>query len=91
MHTTRLSSKGQIIIPKAVRDAHGWREGMEFIVEDGPHGMIIKPRPVFAPTALDDVFGCLKDAYAGPAKTLEEMEQGVLDEAAARWKRKSPI
>lgn len=89
MHTTRLSSKGQIIIPKAVRDAHGWVEGTEFVVEDRPEGMLIKAKPLFKPTTVDDVFGCLKDAYGGPAKTIEEMNKGVLDEAARRWKRKS--
>ncbi len=34
METTRLSNKGQIVIPKNVRNAHGWEPGLEFIVED---------------------------------------------------------
>jgi len=32
MNITRLSSKGQIIIPKAFRDAHGWLPGLEIEV-----------------------------------------------------------
>jgi hypothetical protein len=31
---------------------------------------------VFAPTRIEDVAGCL--AYAGPAKTIEEMDAAVL-------------
>ena len=31
---TRLSNKGQIVIPKQVRAAHGWEPGLEFVVED---------------------------------------------------------
>ena len=31
METTRLSSKGQVIIPKTLRDAHHWLAGQEFI------------------------------------------------------------
>lgn len=76
MHTTRLSSKGQIIIPKAVRDAHGWKEGTEFVVEDGPYGIVIKPRPrsepIFKPTTIEDVIGCAQ--YDGPAKSLEQID-----------------
>ena len=88
MDTTKLSSKGQIIIPKAVREAHGWKTGTEFIVEDTPGGVVLKPKRVFAPTTLDEVFGCLKEHYKGPAKSIEEMDQAILDEAARRWKRK---
>ena len=41
MEKTRLSSKGQLIIPKAVRDAHGWGEGTEFTVEDTKDGIVL--------------------------------------------------
>lgn len=34
MARTRLSSKGQLIIPKPVRDRHGWKVGTEIEVED---------------------------------------------------------
>jgi len=34
MGIAKLSSKGQIVLPKAIRDARSWREGTEFIVED---------------------------------------------------------
>jgi bifunctional DNA-binding transcriptional regulator/antitoxin component of YhaV-PrlF toxin-antitoxin module len=30
METTKLSSKGQVIIPKAMRAAHHWDAGQEF-------------------------------------------------------------
>jgi len=33
MDTTKLSSKGQVVLPKSVRDQHGWGEGTEFVVE----------------------------------------------------------
>jgi hypothetical protein len=37
---------------------------------------------VFAPTRIEDVAGCL--AYAGPAKTIEEMDAAVLRHAKER-------
>ena len=30
MEKTRLSNKGQVVIPKAVRLRYGWKPGLEF-------------------------------------------------------------
>ena len=43
MAKTKLSNKGQIVIPKQVRTAHGWEPGLEFVIEDT--GDRIKKRP----------------------------------------------
>jgi len=75
MSKTRLSSKGQVIIPKASRDAHHWEAGQELVVIDTEEGILLKPvRPVPSAT-LEELAGCLK--YTGAAKTLEEMEQAI--------------
>lgn len=34
METTKLSSKGQVIIPKAFRSTHHWEPGLELMVID---------------------------------------------------------
>jgi AbrB family looped-hinge helix DNA binding protein len=34
MDTVKLSSKGQFVLPKAIRDRHHWETGPEFIVID---------------------------------------------------------
>ncbi|WP_306535410.1 AbrB/MazE/SpoVT family DNA-binding domain-containing protein, partial [Geobacter sp.] len=47
---SKLSSKGQIIIPKQVREAHHWRTGMEFVVESVGDGILLRPRKPFPPT-----------------------------------------
>lgn len=75
METTRLSSKGQVILPKFVRDAHHWVPGTEFVVEDTSDGVLLRPAKSFKPTRLEDVIGCT--GYKGPAKTLEEMEDAI--------------
>lgn len=79
METTRLSSKGQIILPKSVRESHHWSAGMEFVIEDTPDGVMLRPAKPFSPTCLRDVIGCT--AYAGSAKTLEEMESAIAEGA----------
>lgn len=85
METTTLSSKGQIIIPKAVRAAYRWEPGVEFVIEEVGSGILLKPRNPFPPTRVEDGLGCA--GYDGPAKTVEQMTQGILDEARRRWRK----
>ncbi|MDG4603599.1 MAG: AbrB/MazE/SpoVT family DNA-binding domain-containing protein [Defluviicoccus sp.] len=80
MHVLKLSSKGQLVIPATVRTAHHWLAGDEFVLEERPEGLLLKPRKPFPASRLDDVVGCLP--YAGAAKTIEEMDQAI-----AAWHR----
>ena len=82
---TRVSTKGQVILPKAIRDIRRWAAGTRLTVEDTPEGVLLKPAPLFPATRPDDVFGMLK--YDGPTVTIEEMHQGILEEAARRHAR----
>ena len=75
METTKLSSKGQIILPKHIRTAHQWQAGVEFLVEDTPEGVLLRPLKLFKPTRLKDVIGCA--GYKGPKKTIEEMDDAI--------------
>jgi AbrB family looped-hinge helix DNA binding protein len=84
---TKLSSKGQVIIPKALRTALGLEAGMEFLVERQGGDVVLRPRTPFPPTTVEQAFGFLK--YNGPRRSIEEMNAGVLEEAKRRWLRKS--
>ena len=79
---TTVSTKGQVILPKAIRERRHWGPGTRLLVEDTPDGVLLKAAPVFAPTRPEDVAGML--AYDGPAKTLEEMEAGIAAEVKRR-------
>ena len=85
MDTTRLSSKGQIILPKAVRDLHRWEPGTDFTVEDSGDGVLLRPIKKSRATRLEDVAGGLK--YDGPARTVEEMNAAIEAEVRARHPR----
>ena len=87
METTKLSSKGQVVIPKQMRDAHGWQAGTEFTVEATPAGLLLKPRKKgnFKRTTIEEVIGCVD--YKGPPRTLEEMDAAIVAEAVRRYKR----
>lgn len=60
METTKLSTKGQVIIPKAMRHAHHWEAGLELMVIDTGDGLLLKPMTPFPETALPDVAGSLR-------------------------------
>ena len=75
METTRLSNKGQSVIPIQVRAAHGWQPGLEFIVEDTGDGIKLKPISPYSETKVEELVGCL--GYQGPKKSLEEMEAAI--------------
>lgn len=55
--TATLSSKFQISIPKAVREAHGWEAGQEFAFIPDGSGVKLVPVPT-----LDDLRGIAKGA-----------------------------
>ena len=51
---TCVSTKGQVILPKAVRVKRNWSAGAELVVEDTPEGVLLKAAPVFPPTRFED-------------------------------------
>lgn len=75
MPTTILSSKGQIIIPKPLRDAHHWQPGQRLTIIDSGDAILLKPVEPFPETCIADVAGCLP--YKGKAKSLAEMEEAI--------------
>ncbi|MBB3459382.1 AbrB family looped-hinge helix DNA binding protein [Rhizobium sp. BK313] len=81
--TTTVSTKGQIILPKAIRLKREWDAGTRLTVEETPDGVLLKPAPAFVETRPQDVFGLLP--YSGDKpKSIEEMDAGVLAEARRR-------
>ena len=72
-----MLTQGQVALPESLRMARHWEVGQEFTVTVIDDGILLTPKPLFAPTTLDDVAGCLK--YAGTPKTLAEMEQAIAD------------
>ena len=85
METTKLSSKGQVVLPKSVRDEHGWAPGTEFEVESTADGVRLRAKAPFARTELGAVFGSVP--HAGPAKTLEDLDDGIRAAVARQYRR----
>lgn len=83
METTKLSSKGQVIIPKAFRTTHNWAAGLELMVIDTGDGLLLKPKAPFAPAALADVVGLFKDKVT--PKTDAEIADALAADLRSKW------
>ncbi len=87
--TTTLSTKGQVVIPKAVRDAMAWPDGMTLAIEPHPQGVLLSAaRHYFAPSDPDTILGCMN--YKGPALSLDEIDKKLATSFAEKWKKDNP-
>lgn len=84
MPTTRLSSKGQVILPKSCREAHHWSAGQAFEVLDTGEGVLLKPLGPFPATTLEQVSGCLR--HPGSAKSLKQLEADLSQAVRKTWR-----
>lgn len=71
METVKLSSKGQIVIPKEARDAHQLAPGMEFSVLFVGDEIRLKPLPMYPPTTVAQGAGLLAKARRKPKSEKE--------------------
>ena len=87
VEVTRLSSKGQVIIPKALRASHNWEAGQELMAIDVGDGILLKPKKPFPETTLAQVAGCLK--YPGKPKSLDDIEDAIRQGVMEQWHDRS--
>lgn len=80
--TTVISTKGQVILPKTIRDMRHWPAGTRLSVEDTPEGVLLKPVSLFPETDIDSIFGSLR--YNGLPLSIEDMNAAVAQEAKRR-------
>ncbi len=80
--STTVSTKGQVILPKAIREQRQWQAGTRLVVEDTAEGVLLKAAPAFAPTRPEDVFASLP--HKGTPKTMAEMDAGIAAEVKRR-------
>ena len=85
---TKVSTKGQVVLPKAIREKRGWGPGAELIVEERPEGVLLRPAPKAAATRFEDVLR-LVSVRSIECASIEEMHRsrarrGSAPTAAAR-------
>lgn len=82
--TTRLSSKGQVVIPEEIRNDLGLGEGDEFAVTGQGDAVILK---IITPPKLDEFQGLLRQARAEAKKA--GIKKADLKSATAKVRRRS--
>ena len=82
MPRTTLTSKGQITLPKEIREQLGLKAGVKFDCYVDREGFVVL---VPLTVKLKDLIGILP--YSGPPKTVEEINQAIVRAAVERAKR----
>lgn len=87
--TTHISSKGQVIIPKALRDAKRWAAGTALVAEQTPDGILLRPATSEPKRAASATLQGIQQriGYQGKPISVAEMKQAIADEAARRGGR----
>ncbi len=76
---TRLSAKGQVVIPKDVRTELGLSEGQELDVITVNGGVLLRPVQQKSGRSFDELLAGFRARvrYEGPPVTIEEMDEAV--------------
>ncbi len=69
---TTLTSKGQITLPKAIRESLHLKNGDKIIFEENADGCYVLRPKTLSVTSLK---GSLN--YSGPVRTVEQMQQAI--------------
>jgi AbrB family looped-hinge helix DNA binding protein len=64
-----------LVVPKQIRERHGWSAGSELVFESLGDKVILREARDVPETRLEDLVGCT--GYRGPARTLKEMKAGI--------------
>lgn len=73
--TTKLSTKGQVILPKQIRQSLGWKPGTELVVESLGNRVVLRLPTEVPSVTLAELMGCA--GYKGPALSLKDMEAAI--------------
>ena len=76
--TTKMSSKGQVVIPEDIRKRLGLEAGSQFVVVAGKDAVILK---TISPPSMDEFDGLIREARRQARKA--SMKQSDIKEAIA--------
>jgi AbrB family looped-hinge helix DNA binding protein len=86
---TRISEKGQVVVPKPLRDQKGWWPGTDLEVVDVGDGVLLRPLRRSKTLTVEEATARLRQLYVhqGPPVPLEELSFAAAKGAAERDRR----
>ena len=86
LSTTVLSTKGQLILPKAIRDEKNWAPGERLVVESTPEGVLLRQERLFPATTFEETRACLARKRK-KALSLDEIDAALRAAVKRRYAR----
>jgi AbrB family looped-hinge helix DNA binding protein len=79
MATAQFSSKGQIVIPKAIRDRHDFVDGQMVEVLDTPAGVLLRLPKGKKTESFEEITARIRarNTYHGPPVSIAEMDEAI--------------
>ncbi|MHB8414067.1 MAG: AbrB/MazE/SpoVT family DNA-binding domain-containing protein [Acidiferrobacteraceae bacterium] len=80
MDTVKVSSKGQIVIPKAIRESHHIKAGTELVISVAGDALRLTPVPAWDKTSIKEVAGILYRRgrkYLGTGNTTQALRRMI--------------
>lgn len=86
MHT-KMSEKGQVVVPKAVRDRLGWLPGTDLEVIETEGGVTLRPRSTRTKLTVEQAVARFRKLYThvGPPVSLDEMRASIQEKVFRRF------
>lgn len=82
-----MSSKGQVAIPAALREAIDLRPGSEVSFELAGGAILLRPVPRFKAVTPEEGYGCIP--HKGRPVSEAAIRRAARAAAAAKWRRRS--
>lgn len=82
-----FSAKGQIVIPKDVRDRYRFASGQVVDVIETPEGVLLKAQSNEKASSFDEAFRRMRAAvdYKGPRRDEADWQAGIADAIRQKW------
>jgi AbrB family looped-hinge helix DNA binding protein len=89
---TKMSGKGQVVIPKGIRDRLHLAPGDELDVIERPDGLLLRKTRPSSGESFDEITARIRSRvnYSGSPVSIEDMNRAIADMWAAggpRWDR----
>jgi AbrB family looped-hinge helix DNA binding protein len=88
---TTLSAKGQVVIPKDIRDALGLKPGQSLDVIRAAGGVLLRPASTKSGRSFEEITARIREIappWEGPPVSIEEMDAAVDRMFREQWDKK---